>query len=128
MHANTRQNQNDQSLDGSRAEQTGDDSQSSDEMADDDAGSKASNSDGSAIIDLLRKSSSLGLIEEEENDNNDDNILFHIEKHAGTALDQAQQYIDDFEKSRVEVLPMIQGYLFAQGSLNKKQLMRFFRL
>ena len=28
----------------------------------------------------------------------------------------------------MEVLPVIQGCLFAQGSLNKKQLMRFFRL
>ena len=52
----------------------------------------------------------------------------HIEKHAGSALDQAQQYIDDFEKSKIEVIPMVQGNLFAQGSLGKKQLMRFFRL
>ena len=58
---------------------------------------------------MLKKSSSQGLIsiEEEELDNNEDNILAHIEKHAGSALDQAQQYIDDFEKSKVEVLPMI---------------------
>jgi hypothetical protein len=102
----------------SHKDQTGDDSQSSDEMAEDD--SSRTTNDGSAIMNLLKKSSSLGLIEEEENDSSDDKLLFHIEKHAGSALDQAQQYIDDFEKSKVEVLPMIQGYLFAQGSLNKK--------
>ena len=80
-------------------------------------------------MNLLKRSSSLDVIVQEVDDNSDDDkLLFHIEKHAGSALDQAQQYIDDFEKSKVEVLPMIQGYLFAQGSLNKKQLMRFFRL
>jgi len=55
-------------------------------------------------------------------------MLEHIEKHAGTALDQAQQYLEDFQKSRVEILPTVFGNLFAQGNLTKKQYLRFFKL
>lgn len=45
--------------------------------------------------------------EEEDNDYIDGNMLDHIEKHAGNALDQAQQYLEDFQKSRVEILPTV---------------------
>jgi len=55
-------------------------------------------------------------------------MLNDIEKHAGSALDQAQQYLDDFQKSRIELLPSVHGSLYAQGSLNKKQHLRYFKL
>jgi len=93
---------------------------------------------GTALLNMLKRQSSqsqlgssstgLGQIDEEDQECYDENVLEHLEQHAGSALDQAQQYLDDFQKSRIEVLPVIQGSLFAQGSLNKKQLLRYFRL
>ena len=38
---------------------------------------------------LGTSSSGLGQIDEEEHENYDENILEHLEKHAGSALDQA---------------------------------------
>ena len=80
----------------------------------------------SSVTNLFssNSNSNLGQIEEEE----DEHILEHLEKHAGSALDQAQSYLEDFQKSKVEILPAILGNLYAQGSLAKKQLMRFFKL
>lgn len=73
----------------------------------DDDGTTRSSSDGAALMNMLQRSSSrnqlgssssgLGQIDEEEQENCDDNILEHLEKHAGSALDQAQQFLDDFQ-------------------------------
>lgn len=111
-------------------EQEGDESAGSSEEEAEDDGNTQNSSEGAALINMLKRSSSLsqlgtsssglGQIDEDEHENYDENILEHLEKHAGSALDQAQQYLEDFQKSRVEVLPVIQGNLFAQGSLNKK--------
>ena len=55
-----------------------------------------------------KKQSNLQQIEEEDIiDFNDDNMIYHIEKHAGSALDKAEQYIEDFQKSKVEIIPSI---------------------
>ena len=80
-------------------------------------------------LENLNLSSSLQQItEEEDHDYYDEEMLDDIEKHAGTALDQAQIYIDDFQKSRIELLASVHGYLFAQGSLSKTQYKRYFKL
>lgn len=55
-------------------------------------------------------------------------MLNLIEKRAGSALDQAQEYINDFQKSQFEIIPTIHGSLLAQGDINKKQVLRYFKL
>ena len=57
--------------------------------------------------------SSLVMIEEEkEQEQINESLLEHIEKHAGSALDQAQMYIEDFQRSRIEPQPITHGALF----------------
>ncbi len=51
-----------------------------------------------------------------------------IEKQAGSVLDQAEEYIQDFQTSRIELVSTIKGYLLAQGSLKKKQKLWYFVL
>lgn len=63
------------------------------------------------------------LVEEEF----DANLLQDIES-AGSALDKAQIFLEDFQKSRVEILPAVLGSLYAQGNLTKKQFLRYFKL
>ena len=53
-------------------------------------------------------------------------MLNFIEKNAGSALDTAQEYIDDFQKSKIEIAPVITGFLLAQSNLQKKQILRYF--
>lgn len=55
-------------------------------------------------------------------------MLNFIEKNAGSALDTAQEYIDDFQMQRIEMVSSFQGSLLAQGNLNKKQILRYFKL
>ena len=82
------------------------------------------------VLDRFKKvkNSKERQMEGETQEQFDENILESIERNAGSALDQAQAYIDDFQKSRVEVLPAITGSLYAQGSLKKKQFLRFFKI
>ena len=68
------------------------------------------------------------IVEEEDQDYYDEAMLVDIEEHAGTALDRAQLYIEDFQKSKIELLASVHGYLFAQGSLSKSQYKRYFKL
>ena len=46
----------------------------------------------SYLFNIIKKQSDV----EEENDIFEKNIVDQIEQHAGSALDQAQQFIDDF--------------------------------
>lgn len=71
---------------------TGDDSGSSDEyLSNDDRSTSTPKGHATNLMNLLKKSSSqssgINLIEEEEPEIFKENILEHIEKHAGSALD-----------------------------------------
>ena len=69
-------------------------------------------------------------IEEDEFDEEEHNegILDDVENNVGSSLDKAQMFIEDFQKSKFEIQPSTKGHLFAQGNLQKKQLLRFFNL
>ncbi|CDW79366.1 protein kinase domain containing protein [Stylonychia lemnae] len=51
-----------------------------------------------------------------------------IENQAGGVLDQAEEFIQDFSCSRIELVPTIRGSLLAQGNLKKKQKQLYFVL
>ena len=54
--------------------------------------------------------------------------FLEVVEHAGSALDRAAAYVEDFQESKIEPLPVIHGALFFQGSIKKKQTLHYFQL
>ena len=51
--------------------------------------------------------------EEQQHDYYDEIVLEQMEQHAGSALDTAQQYLEDFQRQKFEILPRVMGILLA---------------
>ncbi len=57
--------------------------------------------------------SKFSFVGEEQPNFHDETYLDHLDEHAGSALDKAQQFLDDFKKGRIEIQPIVVGSLLA---------------